>query len=306
MQGHPAFDLDWNLVRTFVAVAQAGSLSNGARTLGISHPTAARHVQQLEESLGLALFSRTGQGLVLNEAGEALHTTAAVMHKNALALQAVSDSFRAAPVTRVRLSVAEILAELLPDVLLKEMGVTASEQVTVDMLVTNDAINLLARDADIALRHVQPDQQELICKRVGRLEMGVYARRDYAERHGPLTPDNLDEHRYIDGISRDYMTRGAARRGLRIRPDNVVFRSDSVACQRAAVRAGWGVGAFPSWMAQQEDDWQSVFASDEVIDLEVWLVARPEVRDSRQLFALFSRLGDSLTERLAEGGSDLH
>ena len=111
MMGHPAFDLDWNLVRTFVAVAKAGSLAAGARRLGISHPTAARHIQQLEDSIGVALFSRTGQGLVLNEAGQGLSNAAAVMHSSALAFQAASDSVRARPVERVRVSVAQILGD---------------------------------------------------------------------------------------------------------------------------------------------------------------------------------------------------
>lgn len=298
MDGHPAFDLDWNLVRTYVAVAQAGSLARGAQSIGISHPTAARHVQQLEQALGLALFSRTSHGLSLNEAGQALLENAQVMHRNALALRAVSDSFRAAPVTRVRVCVAEILAELLPDVMLSEIGSTAADAITIDMLVTDDSLNLLARDADIALRHTRPEQQELICRRIGVLEMGIFARCDYASRYGLVSEANIGQHRFIDGLSHDYMVRGAARRDLIIAPENVVFRSDSIACRRAAVRAGWGVGAFPLWMAEHERDWQSMFAIDKVVDLEVWLVARPEVRDSYYLNGLFSGLGDGLAARI--------
>ena len=82
--------------------------------------------------------------------------------------------------------------------------------------------------------------------------------------------------------------------------NTLVFRSDSIACRRAAVRAGWGIGAFPLWMAAQERNWQSVFVTDETIDLEVWLVARPEVRDSDQLYALFSRLGEALSTKLLD------
>ena len=298
MEGHPAFDLDWNLVRTYVAVAQAGSLARGARTIGISHPTAAKHVQQLEVALGVTLFSRTAQGLSLNEAGAALLENAQVMHKNALALRAQSESYRSAPVSRVRVCVAEILAELLPDVMLAELGPGSADTVSIDMVVTDDSLNLLRRDADIALRHTRPEQQELICRRVGILKMGIFARRDYALRYGLVTAENLHEHRFIDGLSHDYMVRGAARLNLMIEADDVVFRSDSMACRRAAVRAGWGIGAFPLWMAELEEDWQSVFAIDKVIDLEVWIVARPEMRDSHELHRLFSRLGDSLAERI--------
>ena len=298
MMVHPAFDLDWNLVRTFVAVARAGSLAAGARSLGITHPTAARHVAQLEESLGMALFSRTAQGLVLNDAGVHLDQAARLMHESALAFQAKSDAMRERPVERVRVSVAELLAELLPDVMLSELRACADKTLTIDMMVTNDTVNLLERDADIALRHARPEQQELLCKKVGVLEMGVFAHRNYVAKHGMLTLEALSEHRIIDGLSRDYFCRGAAQRGLDIDVEQIVLRSDSVPCQRAAVSAGWGVAAFPLWMAEGETDWVSVFAEDEVIDIEVWLVARPEVRDSHQLRGIFSRLGEGLAARL--------
>jgi DNA-binding transcriptional LysR family regulator len=299
LEGHPAFDLDWNLVRTFVAVARAGSLAAGARSLGITHPTAARHIQLLEDALGMTLFSRTGQGLVLNDAGKCLDDSAQVMHKSALAFQAASDTMREQPVDRVRISVAEILAELLPDVMMFELRNCSETSLSIDMVVTDDLVNLLERDADIALRHVRPEQQELICKKVGTLDMGIYAHRDYVAEHGMLQENNLSQHRFVDGMTRDYLSRGAAQRGLELNEDQIVLRSDSLPCQRAAVSSGWGVGAFPVWMANTEADWVSVFAQNQAIDIEVWLVGRPEVRDSEQLRGIFTRLGNGLAEKLA-------
>ena len=299
MQAHPGFQLDWNLVRTFVGVAEAGSLSAGARQLGITHPTVARHVQQLEASIGMVLFNRTAQGLVLNEAGEKLLDSARAMHAGALAFQATTDGVRAGPVQRVRISVAQILAELLPDVMLSELNAAASSDgPSIDMLVTDDLLDLLQRDTDIALRHARPEQQELICKRVGYVEMGVFAHRDYVASHGVVRADNLHLHRYVDGLTRNYLSRGAARKGLHIQPDQVILRSDSIACQRAAVNAGWGVAAFPQWMASLESEWECVYPSEEVINVEVWLVARPEIRNSEHLKGLFTRLGECLYERL--------
>jgi len=299
MLGHPGFDLDWNLVRTFVAVARAGSLAAGARSLGITHPTAARHIQQLEEALSMALFSRTTQGLVLNKAGERLDTAAQVMHKSALAFQATSDSLRELPASRVRISVAEILAELLPDLMLCEMGRSEPGQLAIDMVVTDDAVNLLERDADIALRHVRPEQQDLVCRRLGSLAMGVFAHKSYVDSYGLLAAENISQHHFIDGLSRDYFARGAAQRDLPLQEQQFVLRSDSIACQRAAVRAGWGIGAFPLWMVQSEVDWLPVYESEQLIEIEIWLVARPEIRNNEHLQGLFNRLGESLIKRLA-------
>jgi DNA-binding transcriptional LysR family regulator len=236
--------------------------------------------------------------LVPNDAGQRLDDAARNMHKSALAFQATSDTLRDIPQHRVRISVAEILAELLPAVMLSEIGMSAPFSLSIDMMVTNETLNLLERDADIALRHSRPEQQELICKRVGALEMGVFAHRDYVSKYGPLSRESLPRHRFIDGLNRDYLVRGAAQRGLEIDAEQILLRSDSIACQRAAVRAGWGIAAFPLWMARQEPEWLSVFAEEEGLHIEVWLVARPEIRDSLHLQNLFSRLGEGITQHL--------
>jgi DNA-binding transcriptional LysR family regulator len=199
---------------------------------------------------------------------------------------------------RVRISVGDVLAELLPEVMLSELKDEGEPGLSIDMLVTNDLVNLLQRDADIALRNIRPSQQELLCKKLGSLQMGVYAHRDYLAKYGMLSLKNIARHRFIDGLTRDYLRRGAAQRGLEISADQIVMRSDSVPCKRAAVRAGWGIAVFPQWMAADEPDWVCVFAAEEVIDMDVWLIARPEVRESQQLFGLFKRLSDSLAARL--------
>ena len=302
MNMHPAFDLDWNLVRSFVAVARAGSLAGGARTLGITHPTIARHVQQLEEQLGFALFSRTGQGLQLNEPGSKLKAAAEHMHDSALAFQSVTDVVRDNPVGRLRLGVSEVFAELLPDVIMAQFLAhegAGCRGVALDLVVNNDLLNLLRREADMALRHVQPDQQELLCKRVGVLRLGLFASEAYVARRGALTRETVDQHQFVDGLNRAYLWEGAAERGMQLTPHQLAFRSDSVACRRAAVRSGWGIAALPLWMAEQEPGWVQVMTDVEPVELPVWLVARPEVRDNRHLREMFSGLGAALQSALS-------
>ena len=293
---HPAFDLDWNLVRTFAAVAQAGSLASGAHTMGITHPTAARHIAQLEDQLGMALFTRTGKGLKLNEAGLQLQDSAKAMHSQALAFASRSDSLRARPIETVRISVAEMFAELMPEVLFADLN--PIDCGIVEMHVANQLVNLLQRDADLAIRHVRPEQQELLCRKVGSLQMGLFANQDYVNAYGLVSADTVHSHKFVDGLTRDHLVRGAARQGVTIAPEQVAFRSDSLGAQRAAVRAGVGAGAFPVWMSFEEPAWVPVWQGGEPIELQVWLVARPEVRDNEQLKCMFSKLGDALVQRL--------
>ncbi len=178
------------------------------------------------------------------------------------------------------------------------MGKPEQASSSVDVIVTNDLLNLLERDADMALRHVRPSQQELLCKRVGELNMGIYAHRDYVAIRGCLTETNFAEHRFIDGITKPYLTEGARRMGRTLTQQQVAFRSDSLACRRAAVAAGWGIAALPCWMAARESDWVEFALEDAALTLDVWLVARPEVRHSRQLRDIFTGLGERLQSQL--------
>ncbi|MEM7099902.1 MAG: LysR family transcriptional regulator [Pseudomonadota bacterium] len=296
---HPAFDLDWNLVRTFVAVAEAGSLAAGALVMGITHPTAARHITQLEEHLGQSLFTRTGKGLKLNEVGARLEAYAKAMHQQALEFASASDAVRAEPVRSVRISVAQMVSEMIPEVIFGELiDSDVGYSGRVELQVTNDLANLLQRDADFAIRHVRPEQQELVCRQVGALRLGLFASEEYLNLKGQLTLERVQEHRFVDGLSRDHLIRGAARHGVEILPEQICFLSDCLGGQRAAVRSGAGIGAFPIWMVEHEPGFVEVLAKDALIEMEVWLVARPEARDNLQLKAMFSCLGDALYKRL--------
>ncbi len=298
---HPAYGLDWNLVRSFEAVARAGSLAGGARLLGIAHPTIARHVQHLEEQLGLTLFARAQQGLTLNEAGESLLRVAAAMQESALAFQNAADSLGERPVANVRLTVPEMLAELMPHLALPSIvGLEATAPI-LEVIVSNEILNLLNREADIALRHARPTQQELIARKLGHLPVGLYASQDYLQQRGPLDFDNVADHRFVDGAQRAHLVNGARRAGLHIPADSVVFKSDAVSCQRAAIAAGWGIGALPTLLAASVDGLVSAMESTTQVHLEVWLVARPEVRDNAQMKRVYDGVGEALAQQLVVG-----
>ena len=296
---HGAFDLDWNLIRSFVAVARAGSLAGGAKQLGIAHPTVARHLQHLEENLGFSLFARTARGLVMNEAGEQLYAAAAPMQLAALTLRNTVDGMAERSVERVRITVAEITAELLPSLTPASPSALTRLGVALDVLVTATRLNLLDREADIAVRHSRPTQQELIARRVGVIRMNAYASDAYLQQQGPLTHSTVGTHRLIDSFSSGDFLNAARLQGFAFDDSQVVFRSDSLACQKSAAKSGWGIGAFPEALIHANDGLQNAFSDGEPVDLPVWLVARPEVRDNRTLKAVFDEIGNGLETRLA-------
>lgn len=296
----PAFDLDWNLVRSFVAVAQNGSLAAAARQLGLAHPTVARHVQQLEAALGLVLFDRTTHGLTLTTDGDLLARQAAAMQREALAFERLTDSVRDQPLATIRITVAEILMELIPQLLAPSMGPDSEQPGSIEYIVADEQLNLLERQADLALRHVRPVQQDLICRRVGGIGMVACAHRDYLDRHGPVARDSAPGHWFIDAAAAARFQKGAATVGFHFDDAQIRFRSDSLLAQRAAMLAGWGIAALPAQMLAELPEVVPLFDGDVAVELDVWLVARPEIRNAHRMKTVFDALGDSLAGRLRD------
>ncbi|MEE4359963.1 MAG: LysR family transcriptional regulator [Pseudomonadales bacterium] len=291
----PLSRLDWNLIRSFVAVVDQGSLARAARHLKLAHPTVARHVQQLEDALAMQLFERTASGLALNEAGSRLAEVARRMLDDALAFEAVSDAMKGSAAGKVRITVAEVLADLIPDLLRPLQDFSGEIERQFEILVSGDLLNLLEREADIAVRHVRPEQSDLLCRRAGALPMAAYASRAYVDAQGLPTLANLDGHWFVDGASEQRFALAVERLGQRIPQARVVFRSDSLQTQRMAAVAGWGVVALPVFLAEQTPDLVPVLTdSSEAVHLDLWVVARPSARSQ----LLLRQVGDLLAEGL--------
>ncbi|MFV2090146.1 MAG: LysR family transcriptional regulator, partial [Pseudomonadales bacterium] len=224
----PGFEVDWNLVRTFVSVVEAGSLAGAARALNIAHPTVARHIQQLEAQQGVALFERTANGLKLNESGQRLAEVAERMHREAMTLESVGETVRSTVLGRVRVTIAEVFADLVPELLRPLQDQPGADERYIELIVSPHRLNLLDREADIAVRHVRPDQGELVCRRIGVLPMGAWASVDYIAAHGRPDVASLGEHHFVDGLSSQPFSRALQRLGFHIPASRVAFRTDSL------------------------------------------------------------------------------
>ncbi len=294
-----AGDLDWNLVRTFVAVADSGSLAAGARKLGLAHPTAARHIQQLEAALGLNLFDRRPSGLVLNETGDRLAASARSMLLSAQAFEQASLRVGARTSGPVRITASEYLADVFPGMLVPLRRALGDGLVNIDLIIANHQLNLLQRDADIAVRHARPEQQDLVCRRIGGLPFGLYAGTGYLAERGEPRLDRMNEHWYIDAVSVPRFARQAERLGYPIPRQQFVFRSDSFIGQVNAAAAGWGIAGLPVHIASGRPDLHRVLVEAPIRELEMWLVGREEVRAVSYLKTAFEALGELINEFVA-------
>ncbi len=286
----------WDELRTFFQVVRDGSLSGAARRLGLTQPTVGRHIDALEEALGLALFTRSPRGLTPTPAALALAPHGEAMASAAAALQR-SASFEAA-LDRgvVRVTASEIIGnEVLPSIFARFRA--KHPGVAIELAVTNRNEDLARGDADIAVRMVRPTQSGLVARRIGSARIGLYAHRDYCAKFGkPRSLADLPHHCVIgfDRDSRTFRSAGALAEAL-TRAD-FGFRCDSDTAQLAALRAGVGIGGCQVGVARRWKDLVPILPGEFQVTLEVWLVMHRDLRATPRVRLMFDWLAEGLTE----------
>ena len=284
----------WELYRSFLAVVRDGSLSGAARSLALTQPTIGRHVDALEQALGLALFTRSQHGLTPTSAALDLVPHAEAMESSAAALiRAASGEADAARGT-VRLTAsdiggAEILPPILTDFRERHPGIA------IELALTNKTEDLLRHEADIAMRMTRPTQAALVARRIGVVKVGLYAHRRYAEAHG--LPDSLEAaagHAVI-GFDRDMSSYRSLTAGeLPISREFFAFRCDNDLAQLAALRAGFGIAGCQLGIAARDPDLLPVLHDKLMFQLEMWVVMHEDLRASRRVRLLFDHLVEQL------------
>jgi DNA-binding transcriptional LysR family regulator len=289
-------DFDWTLMRSFLAVIEAGSLQGAARRLTSTQPTIGRHVMQLEEQLGCALFERTGRKLLPTRAAEAIAEHARQMAEGADAVARALSAAQDAPTGTVRISASQMAAcYLLPPMLARVR--LAQPALQIELVSTNAVSNLLRREADIAIRMVRPEQSSLIARKVGEVGIGAYASSDYLARRGaPTSPAALVAHDLIGLDEDDTLLRGFAALDTPVMRESFVFRTDDhVACWQA-VRAGVGIGFVSHFVAATDPDVRRVLPDLPVPPLPIWLAVHREIRGNTAIRAVYDLLGVYLAE----------
>ncbi len=281
-------------IRTFHAVAQHGSLLAASRHLGLTQPTAGRHIDLLEETLGLSLFVRGREGMRLTEKGTDLVTTAGELMGNASEFERVAIGLEEKIEGVVRLSANQIFGTLLlPGVIAGFMEEHPEIEIEID--VSNEVSNLLQRDADIAIRLFRPTQNDLVARKVTELPMGLFAHESYLSRYPtPKSPDDLRQHVLL-GQDRNPSLIGAYRMaGLELAPTDFAFRCDNDVAEVNAVRAGIGIGPLHVGMAKQWPSIVRVLPELPVPPFELWLACHADVRHNKRIRMVMNYLASKM------------
>jgi len=290
-QGEPG----WELYRTFLEVVRDGSLSGAARKLALTQPTVGRHIDALEASLGLSLFTRSSQGLRPTPAALDLVGHAETMAAASAALRRTASGGAAADRGTVRVAASEMIGcEVLPAILASFRD--RRPGITLELALSNRNEDLLRRDADIAVRMVRPRQKSLLARRIGKSAIGFYAHRNYAEKYGlPKEIAELEKHCLIGFDRDDLALRGLGELPQPVTRDNFGFRCDSDLAQFAALKAGVGIGGCQHNIARRFPELVPVLARAIRFELEVWVAMHEDMRSTGRVRLLFDHLAAGLS-----------
>jgi len=286
-------DPDWALYRTFLAVLDGGSLSAAARELGLTQPTVARHVDTLEDALGGHLFVRSQRGLEPTELAEALRPHAQIMATTAAALLRTASGVPGTIAGTVRISASDVVGvEHLPPILTRLRRDHPS--LTIELSLSDRVDDLIAREADIAVRMTEPTQTALLARRLPPVPLGFHAHRDYLARRG--TPETAADLAMHDLIGYDLET--PALRALAVGMPWVdrhgfALRADSNLAQLAAIRAGFGIGICQIGIAKRDPALVRV-VPEITMPLPLWIVMHEDLKTNARYRAVFDALAEGL------------
>ncbi|MET4634487.1 LysR family transcriptional regulator [Kaistia defluvii] len=289
----------WDHFRSFLAVLGDGSLSKAARGLRLTQPTIGRHIDELEQSLGVVLFTRSRTGLTPTEAALELEPHAATMAAAADALVRAASGEAREDRGTVRLTASEVVGtEILPAIL--RPFLERHPHIAIELVVSNRNEDLMRREADIAVRMARPTQGALLARRIGAVDIGLHAHRRYlAQRGTPKTLAELSGHALI-GYDRDSPAiRALQKLGLPLTRDMFSLRTDSDTTQLAAIRAGLGIGGCQSRLAALDPDLVHLVPEEFAYPLECWVAMHEDLGTVRRMRLVFDHLVAGLSNYVA-------
>lgn len=291
-----AISFDWNQVRAFYATCEQGSFSGAARALKTTQPTIGRQISALEEGLGVTLVERSVKGLKITEVGYSLLEYVKTMSDAAAMISMIAEGSVQNLEGEVTLAATDLMASaILPPILMQLRNATPS--VRIKIVAANHIQNLIEREADIAIRHVRPQQTELIAQRVAEFSANLYASSAYLDDVGrPRSLSDLKEHKFIANADPTQLISRFRSHGLEVREDQFAISSDHGTVSWEYLKAGFGIGIQPSGLGDTEPGIERVFGDFPSLKFPVWLVTHRELRTSPRIRAVFDALACGLRE----------
>ena len=294
--------MDWDKLRIFHAVADAGSFTRAGETLNLSQSAVSRQISALEESVRTSLFHRHARGLILTEQGDVLYRTVKeVFHKLAMAEALISES-REHPSGPLKITTTVAFGTTWLTPRIKEF-IELYADVEVSVILTDGALDLSMREADVAIRMTAPRQPDLVQRHLLTVQSHIYAAPNYlADRGTPETPEALDQHNLIvygqeaapPVASINWLMEAGVVGENRRRP---ILRLNNLYGIYRAVRSGLGLAALPDYMVTEGSPLVRVLPDLSGPAIEAYFVYPEELRNAKRV----SVFRDFLLRKVAEG-----
>ena len=279
--------MDWDKLRIFHAVADAGSLTHAGDQLHLSQSAVSRQIRALEEALSATLFHRHARGLILTEQGELLFDATRSMMKNLDAATA-----------RIRDSAEEVFGELrvtttigfgtlwlaprLPKLYEKY------PDLKIDLMLEERVLDLPMREADVAIRMKEPGQADLIRKRLMSVHMCLFAAPEYIAKNGmPQSIEDLQTHRLISQNPRSAQVGAGATLVGELLAHNVpaFLTVNNYYGVLQGVRHNLGIGVLPNYLIEDFPELVRVLPDLQSVEVPVFLAYPEELRNSKRISA---------------------
>ncbi len=280
--------MDWDKLRIFLAVAEAGSFTRAGDTLNLSQSAVSRQIGGLEESLSVPLFHRHARGLILTEQGEELLRVAREVSARLAMAEAVISESKGRPKGLLKITATVALGSTWLTPRMTEF-IDLYPEITPHMLLSEDDLDLGMREADVAIRLTPPTHPDLIRRHLMTVHQHIYASPRYIERFGePRDPADLAEHRLIvygDEFrapvpDSNWLLEVGAAPGHERRP---VMTVNNISAMARAVEGGLGIAALPDYMFHESERLVRLLAEIEGPSADAYFVYPEELRNSKRI-----------------------
>lgn len=285
--------MDWNAIKVFLAVCETGSLVKAAQRIGLSHATVFRHMSALEKSVGARLFDRVKGRYVLTEAGAEMEgigrTIAQSFEEIDRRVAGRDDDVRGV----VRLTAPRSFSDtVLPSYLADFQS--AYPEINVELLVSNQEMNMTDRSAELALRVAHEPPDHLWGRRILEIDWAIYAAPAYLERTAPLRgPDDLPRHRFIAPAGQ--LARHPAFADIMADCKNLyAVRCDDLTAMAGIAARAHGFALLPDDL--RRSDLARCFTYPGAMPNSLWVLTHPDLRRVRRISTLMGFLAKSFAQ----------
>ena len=280
--------MDWNKVRIFQIVAEAGSFTKAGDELNLSQSAVSRQISALEDELHVKLFHRHARGLMLTEQGETLYDAARDVYNRLLNTETMlSDaSKKTFGPLKVTTTVGFGSAWLTPRL---NSFISLYPDIQLEIILSDSELDISMREADVAIWLQEPKQQDLIRRPMFTVHFHVYGSNSYLKKFGmPKSLNDLEGHRLMTfggtaprPIQKlNWLETAGLKTGEKRKP---VLTVNNLYSLRQAVKRGIGIAVLPDYLAKDDDELVNILESHEVPKLQTYFVYPEELRTSKRV-----------------------